>query len=82
MEMKPCPFCGSEKLKIDSKTKTGLDCNWNSVTIYSYSVRCNKCHARGPIYTNKKDRQCNEYIYKSKQEWIDEAIKLWNNRGE
>lgn len=32
--LKPCPFCGSDKLKIDNRKGT-------------YSIRCNRCHARG-----------------------------------
>jgi hypothetical protein len=49
-ELKKCPFCGSEKLKIDSKSgqihyyqKNGMS-PWQHVV---FSVRCNKCNARG-----------------------------------
>lgn len=44
-----CPFCGSTNLKIDSKRKSvsfkGCHC--------SVSVRCMKCHARGPTVSIK-----------------------------
>ena len=47
-ELKPCPFCGSTKLKIEYKSqyagRNGLDCR---VEMHTYSVRCNVCHARG-----------------------------------
>ena len=47
-ELKPCPFCGNAKLKIDRKSKlagyNGLD---DRVEQRTYSVRCNVCHARG-----------------------------------
>ena len=48
-EVKYCPFCGGYKLKIDSKTKSkcvhGRNIYYREYTI---SVRCNKCHSRGP----------------------------------
>lgn len=47
-ELKPCPFCGSTKLKVDRKSKlvghNGLD---ERVEQRTFSVRCNVCHARG-----------------------------------
>ena len=47
-DLKPCPFCGSTKLKVDKKSKfagyNGLD---RRVEQQTYSVRCNVCHARG-----------------------------------
>lgn len=36
--LRPCPFCGATKLKIDKQTRNGR---------ITYSVRCNCCHARG-----------------------------------
>lgn len=43
--LKPCPFCGSNKLKIDSKRtyaySKGKHC--------SVTVRCMNCHARSPV---------------------------------
>lgn len=47
-ELKPCPFCGSKSIHHELKTKTigynGLDMR---VERRTYSVRCNRCHARG-----------------------------------
>lgn len=47
-ELLPCPFCGGNKTKLDSKCTqagwTGIDAR---VERHTYSVRCNKCHARG-----------------------------------
>lgn len=37
-KLKACPFCGSDKLKIDKTSRNGRS---------TYSVRCNSCHARG-----------------------------------
>lgn len=41
--LKPCPFCGSDKLKLDSVSKYKFQRGY----VYTLSVRCNKCHARG-----------------------------------
>ena len=53
-KLKSCPFCGSEKLKIESKSVfagyNGLEQRGNRGT---YSVRCNKCHARGGAISGK-----------------------------
>lgn len=43
-KLKPCPFCGSTKLKIDKKSKL---VNYRHVAIFTVSVRCSCCHARG-----------------------------------
>ena len=46
--LKPCPFCGGTKLKVDRKSRLA---RWNGldmrVEMHTYSVRCNTCHARG-----------------------------------
>lgn len=48
-----CPFCGSTKLKLDSKrTKAHgdwIDGKYVSLKHCSVSVRCSSCHARGPV---------------------------------
>lgn len=47
-KLKPCPFCGSDKLKIDRKSKADVYNGLNQrVEYHTYSVRCNVCHARG-----------------------------------
>ena len=50
----PCPMCKGEKAKVECKSKfagtNGLD--W-VVKQHAYSVRCNICHARGPIKSGK-----------------------------
>lgn len=43
-KLKPCPFCGSTKLKIESKRTFNYGKKHCSVT-----VRCMKCHARSPV---------------------------------
>ena len=75
MMLLKCPFCGSEKLKVEHKNKF-KDIHRNFIRM-SFSVRCNSCHARGGIVT----RDINygkeaEEIFKAK----NEAIEKWNMR--
>lgn len=76
--LKPCPFCGSNKLKVDKKSRNGRSI---------YSVRCNSCHARGGTCG------CERTTYKSilynslaNGDPIEEAftagkaIEAWNRR--
>lgn len=44
-DLKPCPFCGGEKLKIDSKRTF----RHGGKKHCSVSIRCMKCHARSPV---------------------------------
>ena len=47
-KLKPCPFCGSEKLKIAKQSNLhGHIAGIWRVESHTYSVRCNLCHARG-----------------------------------
>ena len=69
-ELKPCPFCGSTKLKLMKKNY-----NHKGYTKQKLYVRCNKCNARGGTVSQ-------ETIY---TDTVDEDIKcvaidLWNNR--
>ena len=85
MDLKECPFCGSTKLKIESKNskihyyeKFGMK-TWQRVT---YSVRCNSCKARGGTFGI--DMATDDIELKHKQELIakEEVIKRWNTRVE
>lgn len=60
--LKPCPFCGSDKLKVDNRKGT-------------YSIRCNRCHARGCTSSIWSD---NTTI--SEEDAINKAVELWNRR--
>ena len=89
-ELKPCPFCGSTKLKIESKSTragwTGIDALVEQDT---YSVRCNVCHARGGTAGGKVIKSL-RYVYKDRMpEWAttseavkERAIEAWNKRTE
>ena len=48
LELNPCPFCGSTKLKIENKTVFSEYSElFQRIERVTYSVRCNSCHARG-----------------------------------
>ena len=87
-ELKPCPFCGSTKLKVDSKSSlygyTGLDIRIERMI---YSVRCNVCHARGGAIgglvapsenIKNRDRLPKDIVFP--HELRQKAIDLWNER--
>ena len=71
IKLKACPFCGSTKLKIDSKRTFDYGKKRCAVT-----VRCNSCHARGPVAgISMPDGQYNE------RELVgDKAAEMWNGR--
>jgi Lar family restriction alleviation protein len=69
----PCPFCGSTKLKVDSKHH-GKHYYEGS---HSATVRCQKCHARGPTAACKVTREQMHVTEATKQK----AIELWNARA-
>lgn len=70
---KSCPFCGSDKLKIDSKRTFNYSTNHCSV-----SIRCMKCHARGPVVgVNMPKNQYNE-----REICESAAIDTWNRRAD
>lgn len=67
-----CPFCGSTKLKVESKHH-GM--HYYEGT-HSATVRCKKCHARGPTASCKVERGKYHADNYTKQR----AIELWNER--
>lgn len=86
-ELKPCPFCGSAKLKVESKSVlagyTGLEERVEQIT---YSVRCNLCHARGGAVGGKVITSLAQI--RKRPEWAtteteleDRAIEAWNRRA-
>lgn len=88
-ELKPCPFCGGAKLKIDRKSRLA---GWNGldmrVEMHTYSVRCNTCHARGGAVGG---RVMNERFTRCAKlpDWATtdkaleaKAIEAWNRRAD
>lgn len=73
-ELKPCPFCGGTKLKIDSKRTF----KYGKEKHCSVTVRCMKCHARGPVVgINMPDGRYNEIQLCEK-----ETSEAWNRRAD
>lgn len=88
-DLKPCPFCGGTKLKVERKSRLA---GWNGldmrVEMHTYSVRCNTCHARGGAVGG---RVMNERFTRCAQlpDWAttdkaleEKAIEAWNKRGD
>lgn len=71
-ELKPCPFCGSNKLKIDSKRTFA----YGGKKHCSVTVRCMKCYARSPVVgINIPDKQ-----YDEREICKVAVIEVWNKR--
>lgn len=80
--IKPCPFCGSNKTKVDAQRQ---NLRYYSCRYYKYSVRCNICHARGSIvggYVTMGDNIKNGIEYTTIEELKLKAVNAWNNRHE
>ena len=84
-ELKKCPFCGKDKLKIDCKSVLDgwIAGNWR-VERHTYSVRCSCCHARGTAVGGKVCDYLPEprpnYLTTDK-ELMNKAIETWNKRA-
>ena len=77
-ELKPCPFCGSTKLKVDWKTSSST--KWNPETkrldkLVVVTVRCNRCHTRGPTTS-----MWGGWYDRPEQVLADAAVEKWNER--
>lgn len=80
----PCPYCGGTALKIDSRSKEAGYCGYDDSRVdnVTYSVRCNKCHARGPSSGGKVVVGLDApppWAHTRKELEIG-AVKKWNTR--
>lgn len=90
-ELKPCPFCGGTKLKIERKSRRAVWAVWNGlnmrVEMYTYSVRCNTCHARGGavggrVMNDQWTRCATLPDWVTTDETLEaKAIEAWNRRS-
>ena len=80
----PCPYCGGTSLKIDSRSKEAGYCGYDDrrVDNITYSVRCNKCHARGASAGGKVvvGLDAPPHWAHTRKELEKGAIKNWNTR--
>ena len=72
MNILPCPFCGNTKLKVESKHNG----KWSNTGTHSATVRCRKCHARGPTASCKVQKG----LWHADSATEQKAIELWNAR--
>ena len=67
-----CPFCGSNKVKIQ------VNQSYNAIKA---SGRCNSCHARGPLCSKLlRGAKDVETFKTTREEVTSEALQRWNNR--
>lgn len=81
-KLKPCPFCGNTKLKIDKKSRL---VHYRHISIYTVSVRCSSCHARGGTVSGEVWCGGGEPISDKITDYETlkiESAKLWNRRVE
>lgn len=78
-ELKPCPFCGGTKLKVDSKRSNNT--RWEAgkpIAAHVVTVRCKRCFARGPATSVL----LGEHEYGAIRKGEESAIEAWNRRAE
>ncbi len=88
MVMANCPFCGSEKIKIDKKSvRDGYTELGERVERHTFSVRCNRCYARGPavggrvIHYLRSDLPLPKWATTDKT-LEERAVEAWNRRAQ
>ena len=85
-ELKPCPFCGGEKLKVEHKVSSMYKAGLKGVEPYTFSVRCNKCHARGTtVFGYLRCGICGlsedaEKVVETRGQLENKATEAWNRR--
>ena len=89
-KLKPCPFCGSNKLKIESSSSKCRDrrsdiCQWVLYRHYIMSVRCNVCYARGCTVSGDVviDPRYGDLVlagYTTVEKIEERTIEAWNKR--
>lgn len=65
-----CPFCGGEKLKIESKRRKVRAGGYYQTR---YMI-CKKCHARGPVISSSSTNALDSVA------WDGEVLSAWNRR--
>lgn len=78
VKLKPCPFCGSTKLKINWKTRKTRYSTYECFCYRTLSVRCNVCKARGGAVSGEIGAHDTEEHKKLKAK----AVEAWNRRAE
>ena len=85
-DLKICPFCESDKLKIEMKKNGTRYFGIGQLENYTASVRCNVCHARGGTVSgyvrNRRFVEAKDWLKDeiSIEELERRAIEVWNTR--
>ena len=78
-ELKPCPFCGGKAKMTKRQIRYfGMNYKGQKKIRMAVQVRCNRCKARGPVYTSTLIMPGSEsYV----NEWMQpNAARWWNDR--
>ena len=80
----PCPFCGSDSVKLGVRCRPYIEFSTAKYLQVSWYVRCNKCHARGPLASG---RQVTALFSGEMPKWHtddkelkERAVDAWNSR--
>lgn len=74
MELKPCPFCGSEKVKVMLEH--------DSICGRCWFVQCENCHSKGTSIVESMYRQEPEEAYEQIINATNKAKDAWNRRAD
>lgn len=69
--MKPCPFCGGERLAVVVDLPSP-----DEIVAWSAYVSCQRCHAQGPIGSVKATSQA------TTNDLYNAAVEAWGRRGQ
>lgn len=89
-ELKPCPFCGSNKLKIEASSykrrnhQRTYNGEWILYRHCVMSVRCNCCHCRGSTVSGDFVIQPKLELdgYTTVKDIKNKSIEAWNRRAD
>ena len=73
-KLKPCPFCGSEKVKVVLEHDRTCGRCW--------FVRCQTCYSQGSSMVESMDRQEPEEAYEQIVSATNKAKEAWNRRAQ
>ncbi len=80
MEIKPCPFCGGRAKNVRRQMRfLGQNYTGQKKIRYGQQVFCQRCHARGPLYSRVTIFPSEEH--QAAFAWLEEqAAEAWNRR--
>lgn len=77
--LKPCPFCGSDKLGYSEKR---VQCDHGRKVRHHGAIYCRKCNAYGRrVLSNKAGAYDYAAIGKAVEGLREKAIEAWNRRA-